>query len=138
MLSHTDDQSPTSTEKTTIADEALTARRKKRHIPEYLPDEILEMEPPLEVSANFAASHADKRKSQHRNDIVYFQEKKGPKDIKRGSVKVRVLKEENDLLPPKAKSQSRHIRESWLKGRPGRRGEAMFERRSIKQSFLVK
>ena len=138
ILSHIDDESSTKFEKTTIADEALMIRRKKRHIPEYVPDEILEMETPLEIPAILLSSPGGKHDSQLRNDIIYFQEEKAPRDIKRGSVKVRVLNEENMLLPPKAKPQSRHVRESWLKGRPGKRGEATFERRSINRPFLVK
>ena len=74
ILSHIDDESSTKFEKTTIADEALMIRRKKRHIPEYVPDEILEMETPLEIPAILLSSPGGKHDSQLRNDIIYFQE----------------------------------------------------------------
>ena len=137
-LSPVNSQLPTGTEGTAITDGSPMTNRKKRHIPEYLPEEILAMEPSLEVSTALTALNGDERESQRRKRNIYFPDEKKAKDVKRGSLKVRVLNNENELLPPKANPQSRHIRETWLRGRPGKRGETMFERRSINKSFHVK
>ncbi|MCJ1438414.1 hypothetical protein MMC27_007802 [Xylographa pallens] len=45
---------------------------------------------------------------------------KPPKDLKRGSVTVRILEENNSTLPPRSSKLSKSLKESWLAGQRGR------------------
>ena len=128
----------TEVEKAATADKLHRTGRNKRNIPEYLPEDILAMESHIDLPITLSSSNEDQQKSNYRNRNIFFHDEKAPKDVKRGSKKIRVLRKENDLLPPKASAQSRYIRESWLKGRPGKRGEVTFERRKYSTPFLVK
>ena len=123
---------------TTTVDRTNKTSRKKRNIPEYLPEDILAMESHIDLPITLANSNEDQQNPNYRNRNIFFQDEKAPKDIKRGSKKIRVLRKENKLLPPKASAQSRYVRESWLKGRPGKRGEATLERRKYNTPFLVR
>ena len=138
MQSATSGEYSARAEDSVIRERVTNRNRKKQQIPEYLPDEILAMEPQLELPADSSALNENVHQRDRRARNIHFRDEKAPKDLKYGSTKVRVLSENNKLLPPKANAQSRRIRESWLEGRPGKRGQAMFERQTISKPFLVK
>ena len=109
----------------------------KRKLPKYLPQEVIAME--IEKSMQNSATEPthDDQEQQIRKKRVYMPEEKRPKDLRRGKIKVRIMHKENELLPPKGNRQSRSIREAWIRGQHGRRGETTFARREVRRSFLM-
>ncbi|KAI9830105.1 MAG: hypothetical protein M1826_005099 [Phylliscum demangeonii] len=91
-------------------------------IPDLLPDDILAAEPYVPPSPALALP---------KRHIRFPSEAKPPKDLVRGGVRVRVLRETNPALPPKPNKDTTSVRESWLRGRVGRKGVPVFERRKM-------
>lgn len=98
------------------------------NLPAILPDSILLAADEAASAHGAAADTPDKRSSRlnvrRRTAIknaalvqIRVPTSKPPKDVRRGPVSVRVLDTQNSLLPPKAMSAVRNIRETWLKGR---------------------
>lgn len=91
-------------------------------LPALLPDSILEAvgsqrppTPPL-VRAGKTADQIRNEKLQ-RHIKFLEQGEKAVKDVKRGSVNVAVLAQQNALLAPKVNRDTKQIRERWMKGR---------------------
>ena len=111
-----------------------TKSRTKDRLPLLLPDEILAVEPttrPLTPPLETVASKPQKYRFLERG----FQH---PKDVKKGSLTVRVLKIDNSVLPPKVSKVSKSFKETWLAGRRGRQGGIGLERRKIGAGFVRK
>ena len=104
-----------------------------RALPLLLPDEILAAQPvipaPRRPFANSKVAISQKRK-------FFDLESKPPKDIKRGDVIIRVLQDKRSALPPKSSELSKSLRESWLNGRRGFKGEIMVPRRKLGGGFV--
>lgn len=90
------------------------AKRKPSSLPLLLPEEILAAEPVVHVPKSpFASSKFATSQKRKFLDL----EPKPPKDIKRGNVNVRVLQDNQSILPPKSSQASKALIESWLTGR---------------------
>ena len=104
-------------------------------LPALLPDELLAAEPmarmptpPLRRDVVNATVNTRRR--------FLDQTSKPPKDIQRGSVRIRVLEDRRAMLPPKVSKDSQMLRESWLAGRLGSKGRVVMERRKISTGFV--
>lgn len=107
----------------------------KASLPILLPEEILAAKPVVRPPT--PPSSTDKttiKKKQKFLDV----ESRPPKDIKRGNVRIRVLQEERSILPPKASQTSKALRESWLAGRQGLKGNIVVPRRKLGGGFVRK
>lgn len=109
----------------------------KGPLPALLPDEILAIEPaahrptpPIDPEARLV-SVTKKRK-------FLDADPKPPKDVKRGSVNVRVLEVQRQLLPPRASKTSKALKEAWLAGRRGPGGAGLVQRRKLGGGFVRK
>lgn len=110
---------------------ALPTKKLPRFLPEeILADESFDRRPPtpeqdiqeeVEVSAATAASKKKSRLSSRPT-----------RNLRVGSVNVRVLEKENRFLAPKSNRSSRSLKENWLVGRQ-RRG---FERSKVNGKFV--
>lgn len=110
------------------------------NLPEFLPDHILNSEPPLQSDTKKRARpnvHARKRQKLRANGEIHVPEEKRAKDVQRGPVSVRVLEEQNKMLTPKVVSGTKHVRDGWLKGRQnvgrgqGKKGRTRVERKAF-------
>lgn len=101
----------------------------RTELPDLLPDDILAAEP-------FVRPPTPPRRGQSSRRHIHFASQRGPKDLQRGGVRVRVLETNNPRLPPKVSKTGRSVRESWLKGRLGRGGVPTFERPKVGGGFL--
>lgn len=120
------------------------------NLPALLPDSILEAagdrRPPTPPRLLPAISEKEKRKEKLKRHIKFLERGEKPiKDVKKGSLKVRVLEQQNALLGPKVNKDTMNVREKWLKGRHGDkkqkkgRGKMEFkkvERRPVGSGFL--
>lgn len=103
-------------------------------LPTLLPKEFLEDGPlmcppipPMDIST---------KKTPTNNKLKLLHAKsKPPKDIKRGSISIRVLEKNRSLLPPKGSESSKLLRESWL---AGHRGASFVPRKKLGGGFLRK
>ena len=105
----------------------------KRSLPLLLPDEVLAAQPvipdPKRPYSNSKVAIRQKRK-------FLDYESKPPKDIKRGDVTIRVLQDKRSVLPPRSSELSKTLRESWLTGRRGFKGEIGVPRRKLGGGFV--
>lgn len=105
----------------------------KTPLPLLLPEEILAAQPvvraPTPTLPNSKVAVSQKRK-------FLDLESKPPKDIKRGGVTIRVLQDNRSILPPKSSQVSQTLRESWLSGRRGFKGEIAVPRRKLGGGFV--
>lgn len=102
-------------------------------LPALLPKELLEGEPaprPLTPPMNISSV-----KPSTSNKLRLQAKSKAPKDMQRGSLRIRVLETDQSLLPPKASKSSKAIRESWL---AGRRGSSFVRRKKQGGGFVRK
>lgn len=108
---------------------------RKRPLPDRLPDEILATEPAIELpSESKPRKNLPSRKYKKSLEI----DSKPPKDIKQGHKRIRVLPVAHKFLPPKSNAVSKSIREGWLMGRRGPKGEFTLPRKKMGGGFLVK
>ncbi|KAI4205540.1 MAG: hypothetical protein LQ350_000319 [Teloschistes chrysophthalmus] len=107
----------------------------QRPLPDLLPEELLEAEPPTRLPTPPLREDLVKVSANKKRR---FLEKptKPAKDIKRGGVRIRVLENTKSILPPKAAKSSQMIRESWLHGRKGSKGRMVMERRKPGTGFI--
>ena len=106
-------------------------------LPEYLPDEILAAIP--ETPSAPVPSKLQSRKEPVRNKLKIFQTLSKPrKRVKRGSTVYQFLEDDGGILPPKVAKRSKSLRESWLSGRKGPRGEESIRRRKVGGGFVRK
>jgi len=106
-----------------------TPHKPKQPLPALLPDHILTDEPPIRRLLPLPqplTSKATPNQKKRFPDLV----PKRPKDIKKGGVRIRVLREANGMLPPKVSRQGRALREAWLMGQRG--GGTVVERRKMR------
>lgn len=103
-------------------------------LPELLPDEILAALP--ETSSAPVSLNLKSRKDPVKNKVKIFQTIS--KRIKRGSIVYQVLEDDGGILPPKVAKRSMSLRESWLRGRRGPRGEEIVRRRKVGGGFVRK
>ena len=112
---------------------AKTKFSKKIPLPLLLPEEILAANPP--AHALIPPFSNSKLATNQKRKFVDL-EPKPPKDIKRGSVNVRVLQDNRSILPPKSSHASKTLRESWLISRRGKKGEIGVPRRKQDGGFV--
>ena len=109
----------------------------KDPLPVLLPDEILAVEPrarsptPPVNPTTVSVTNFNKRR-------LLDADPKPIKDVKRGSIKVRVLESNKSILAPRNSKTSMMLKESWLAGRRGRKGGVEIERRKIGGGFVRK
>ena len=108
----------------------------KTPLPLLLPEEILAAQPvvhaPTSTFPTFPNSKVDISQKRKFLDL----KSKPPKDIKRGGVTIRVLQDNRSILPPKSSQASKTLRESWLSGRRGFKGEIGVPRRKLGGGFI--
>lgn len=107
----------------------LTAQKPKLPLPALLPDNILTDEPPIRPFLPLPQPPTTKGPPNQKKKFPDLVPKR-PKDIKKGGVRIRVLREANGMLPPKVSRQGRALREAWLMGQRG--GGTVVERRKMK------
>ena len=126
-------EAPKTTEEQDGKPATTSKRSRKTTLPVLLPDEILAAEPvipaPRRPFSNSKVATGQKRK-------FLDPESKPPKDIKRGTVTIRVLQDTKSVLPPKSSQLGKNIRESWLAGRHGFEGKIMVPRRKLSGGFV--
>lgn len=110
---------------------AKTSFKFKGPLPALLPDEILAAEPMIRPPTPPPIVTTITSKKHRFIDA----DPKPPKDIKTGTVKVRVLEDNKSALPPRASKASKSLKESWLAGERGRKGVTA-PRRKIGGGFL--
>ncbi|KAL8910730.1 MAG: hypothetical protein Q9171_004023 [Xanthocarpia ochracea] len=104
-------------------------------LPALLPDELLAAEPMARMPTPPLRRDVVKATVNTRRRFL-DQASKPPKDIQRGSVRIRVLEDRRAMLPPKVSKDSKMLRESWLAGRLGSKGRVVMERRKISTGFV--
>lgn len=116
------------------------------NLPELLPDHILNAEPSLPPDTENTKrarpnANARKRHWLRANGQINVPGDKKAKDVKRGPVSVRVLEEQNKMLAPKVVSDTRHVRDGWMKGRQnvargqGKKGAGKGEGKMQRRAF---
>lgn len=109
-------------------------RPSRAALPKLLPKEFLE-EGPLMRPPTPPMSIPTKKASSNNKLKLLHAKSKPPKDIKRGSISIRVLENNRSLLPPKGYESSKLLRESWL---AGHRGASFVPRKKLGGGFLRK
>jgi hypothetical protein len=99
------------------------------NLPALLPDSILEAagdrRPPTPPPMLPGMTTAEKRQEKLNRHIKFLERGEKPiKDVKKGSLNVRVLGQQNPVLPPKVNRDTKGIREHWLKGREAKKRHA--------------
>jgi U3 small nucleolar RNA-associated protein 16 len=94
------------------------------NIPALLPDSLLATLPdhraPTPPPQRAGKTEEELRREKLNHHIKFLERgDKSIKDVKKGRLSVTVLGQHNKVLPPKINKHSRHVRESWLKGREG-------------------
>ena len=107
----------------------------KAPLPALLPDEILAAEPFVRPPTPPPSTN---KTAVNKKQKFFDVDSRPPKDIKRGNLKIRVLPEEWSSLPPKASQTSKALRESWLTGRQGFKGNVIVPRRKLGSRFVRK
>lgn len=124
---------------TIIEGEQLFPRRPKiQHkapLPAFLPDEILAAEPVTRLPTPPLSA---KKVPMNKRTKFPNVDSKPPKDLTVGKTKVRVLQDISTALPPKASVTGKALRESWLMGRRGLKGNLMVPRRKPSGDFVRK
>jgi hypothetical protein len=85
------------------------------NLPNLLPEELLATEAP-ERSPTPPPAFGKPMKLNGPGK-ARVKEDRGPVDVVHKGTKIRVLQKNNSVLPPKAKGESRSVRDQWLKGR---------------------
>ncbi|KAL8898663.1 MAG: hypothetical protein Q9192_001965 [Flavoplaca navasiana] len=106
-------------------------------LPAVLPDEILAAEPARRMPTPPLRRDVVKATANTRHRFL-DQTSKPPKDIQTGNVRIRVLEDRRAILPPKVSKNSQMLRESWLAGRRGPKGNVLMKRRKIGTGFIRK
>jgi hypothetical protein len=91
------------------------------NIPALLPDELLATEAPVRLPTppqSSKPSQIKDKKTPEAFAALKIPRESAPKDLTYDNLKVRVLTQNNPLLPPPASGRSKDVREAWLKGRP--------------------
>lgn len=89
-------------------------------IPDLLPEELLATEAPIRLPTPPPSSKVGLSKDAKTFEpfaAMNIPRESAPKDLTYNNLSVRVLGTKNALLPPKATSRSKSIRDTWLKGR---------------------
>ena len=116
----------------TSSDGKRTSKKSKSEIPLLLPEELLTSEPGISLLAEQPLEKSDiVNKRKKRLDV----ETKPLKDVRRGNTKIRVLQKQSSMLPPKASTNLKSLREAWLMGR---RQKSTVKRQDWKRGFLKK
>ena len=104
-------------------------------IPDYLPDELLAEEAPhrFHTPPPLISITNQPKKRKFTEPKV-----KPPKDVKHGSVIIRVLENNKSTLPPKPSQTSKSLRESWLMGIRRKNGAVASKRRKVGGGFLLR
>ncbi|KAI4270234.1 MAG: hypothetical protein LQ337_006810 [Flavoplaca oasis] len=105
--------------------------------PALLPDEILAAEPAPRMPTPPLRRDVMKATVNTRHRFL-DQASKPPKDIQTGNVRIRVLEDRRAILPPKVSKNSQMLRESWLAGRRGPKGNVLMKRRKMGTGFIRK
>jgi U3 small nucleolar RNA-associated protein 16 len=135
---HAKTQRRSNAEYTTIGAQETEGKAKssaKASLPILLPEEILAAEPVVRPPTPPSSINETAIKKKQK---FLDAESRPPKDIKRGNVRIRVLQEERSILPPKASQTSKALRESWLAGRQGFKGNIVVPRRKLGGGFVRK
>ena len=106
-------------------------------LPALLPDAILAAEPAPRMPTPPLRRDVMKATVNTRHRFL-DQTSKPPKDIQTGKVRIRVLEDRRAILPPKVSKNTQMLRESWLAGRRGRKGDAVMKRRKMGTGFVRK
>lgn len=104
----------------------------KNTLPLHLPDEILAAEPVIRLPTP-PPDLLTSKSNKHRFVEI---EPKPPRDIKHGSIRLRVLEDNTSTLPPRTSKASKSLKESWLAGRRGPQGGAGSLRRKVGGGFV--
>lgn len=110
---------------------------RKPPLPDFLPDEILAAEPVHQLPNAVVASRGRQISTKSKLKMLDTLNRL-PKDIKRGSVRIRVLEDDRGLLPPKASISSKRLREFWLTGRGESLERGTVPRRKLGGGFVRK
>lgn len=103
------------------------------HLPNLLPEAILNEEPAVRLPirppvANLEAEQARKLRLLNRLD-------EPAKDIIRGKTRIRVLPNNDSVLPPTSASKGKQLREQWLLGERGGKPSLWIPRRKRLNGF---
>lgn len=104
-------------------------------LPDLLPDELLTDDLFDRPPSPEAVTMEKDPKKQPAKRVIKFDTK--PKDVRAGPVNVSVLEKFNRYLPPKVNRSSRNLKESWLAGRRGIKGQS-HERQKYRHDFVCK
>lgn len=121
-----------------------------RNPPALLPDSILDAagdrRPPTPPRVLPGISAVEKREAKLKRHIKFLERgERSIKDVRKGSLNIHVLAQENAFLAPKVNKDTKNVRERWLKGREvekrqgGKRRKMEFkkmERRPVARGFL--
>lgn len=105
----------------------------KMPLPLLLPEEILGAQPEVHAP-RLPVSRSKVAIGQKRKFLD--MESKPRKDIKRGDVTICFLQDNRSILPPKSSPLSQTLRECWLMGRRGFKGESGVPRRKVSGGFV--
>lgn len=101
-------------------------------LPDLLPSEFLDDDESEESDNDIMMEEAQRMPKKIKfADLV----EKKPKDLRKGSTTFRVAESRSMLLAPKASSQARKTKETWLQGRPGKNGAT--NRKPFSSGFFV-
>ena len=115
--------------------EARSKASKESRLPVLLPEEILSTGPMIRpLTPPPETSSRDRHLIKKRR--LLDMNSKPPKDIRHGTLIVRVLDSGPGNMPPKASKESRMLREAWLTGQRGPKGG--IERRKLGGGFVRK
>ena len=107
----------------------------KSQLPLLLPDEVLNAEPVVRPPTPPPEKPIENTQLIKKRQLL-SSDSRPPKDIRRGSLTVRVINPGPGVMPPKVSKQSKNMREAWLMGQRGPRGG--IERRKQGGSFVRK
>lgn len=113
--------------------EARSKASKESRLPVLLPEEILSTEPMVRPPTPPPESSGRERRLVKKRRLLDIGSKP-PKDIRHGSLIIRVLDSGPGNMPPKASKESRMVREAWLTGQRGPKGG--IERRKSGGGFV--
>ena len=113
--------------------EARSKASKESRLPMLLPEEILSTEPMVRPPTPPPQSFGRERRLVKKRRLLDI-DSKPPKDIRHGSLIIRVLDSGPGNMPPKASKESRMVREAWLTGQRGPKGG--IERRKSGGGFV--
>ncbi|KAF1997077.1 hypothetical protein P154DRAFT_525076 [Amniculicola lignicola CBS 123094] len=121
------------------------------NLPALLPDSLLETigdkRPPTPPPILPGLSAAEVQKQKLNRHIKFLERGEKPiKDVKKGSINVALLQQQNKFLAPKVNRDTKNVRERWLQGRlvekkKGGKGKGRLEhkkmhRRAVGAGFL--